>query len=97
MAAMRAPETIDALRAVRARRGQSERVTVRLHDALAGPMEGTALVLDVLAAVERITLAAANGSEAAVVNEANRLGHRATVAGFEFHRIAGRIDGPEAA
>ncbi len=97
MAAMRAPDSLDALRAVRVRRGQSEQVTVRLHDALAGPMEGTALVADILAAVDRLTLAATNGSKAAVVNEANRLGHRATLAGLEFHRIAGRIEGPDAA
>lgn len=95
MAAMRAPESIESLRAAHvARRGQSELVTVRLHDALAGPLEGVALVAEVLAAVTRIAFAAANGSHEAVVNEANRLGFRATTAGDEFRRIAGRVDGP---
>lgn len=97
MAAMRAPETIEALRAAQVRRGQSERVTVRLHDALAGPLEGTALVADILAAVERIGVAVANGSRMAVENEANRLGHRAAMARIEFRRIAALIDGPDAA
>lgn len=97
MAAMRAPESIDALRADRARRGQAERISVRLHDALAGPMEGTALVADILAAVERMTFAATNDSFHGVVNEAHRLGKRAAEAGIEFHRIAGRIEGPDAA
>lgn len=94
MAAMRAPVSIDALRAAQRRRGKAETVTVRLHDALAGPMEGNALVADVLASVERIVLAVASDSHHAAVNEANRLGMRATKAGLEFRRIAGRIDGP---
>lgn len=95
MAAMRAPVQIEAARAaLERRRGQAEPVQLPLHTALAGPLEGIAFIADVLASVNRITLAAASDSPTAVVNEANRLGQRAMTVRAELRRITARIDGP---
>lgn len=98
MALSTAPMTIEAARAVLRARGESQRVVVRLDDALAGSLEGTALASEVLASVERIGMAAYAGSRHAVINEANRLGERALRARDEFRRIAAGLEGgPDAA
>lgn len=97
MAAMRAPTPIEAARAVLRRRGESQRVVVRLDDALAGSLEGIAFAGEVVASINRIGMAAAAGSVEAVINEANRLGHRTIRFRDECRRIAGTLDGGDAA
>lgn len=59
-------------------RGDSERVSQVVPDALAPWLEVIAIADDVIAAAERIAMAAAAGSRAAVLNEANRLAYRVT-------------------
>lgn len=71
------------------------RVLLDMTDALAPCLEGVALADEVAAGVARITSAAMAGSRHAVVNEANRLGHRALAYRAEFRRLAADIDGPE--
>lgn len=98
MALSTAPMTIEAARAVLRARGEAQRVVVRLDDALAGPMEGTAFAAEVLAHVNRIVLAAASDAPRVAIDEAHRLGQRALRARDEFRRIAAGIEGgPDAA
>ena len=97
MAAMTAPTPIEARRAVVGRRGVPTRVVLDMTDALAPCAEGVALCDDVVAGVARITSALTAGSRMAALNESNRLGHRALAYRAEFRRLAGEIEGPDAA
>lgn len=97
MALDSAPLTIEASRAVLRRRGESQRVVVRLDDALAGPLEGIAFAGEVLAVVARIGVAVAAGSRAAVESERCRLGELTLRFRDECRRIAAGIEGPDAA
>lgn len=65
-------------------RGRPETVTLRTTTALAPLLEAQALARDAIDCAERIQVAAAAGSRQLIVNEAGRLGHRATVALVEF-------------
>lgn len=96
MAPTTAPTLLRPSRAVLGgRRGIATRVLLDMNDALAPITEGVALCDDVLARVARITNAAMAGSRMAVVNEANRLGHRAQGYRERFRRMAGEIEGPD--
>lgn len=83
------------IRRVGGSRGVPERVIQDVGDALAPCAEGVAFAMDVIAGVERIVLAAAQGSRQAVVNEAGRLGHRAMAERAEFQRLARAIEDPD--
>jgi hypothetical protein len=73
-------------------RGRAATITMRRSTAIAPLLEGIALAEDVIAGTERIQIAAAAGACALVVNEAGRLGYRATTARAELRRIAGDWD-----
>ena len=98
-----APQTALALveapradsRRLRGSRGVPERIVIDVTAALAPCIEGVAFAQDVVAAVERIVMAAAAGSRMGTVNEAQRLGHQAMAARQEFRRLAGAIEDPE--
>lgn len=77
------------------RRGIPTRIALDMTEALAPCIEGVALTDDVAAGVARIVTAATAGSRHAVINEANRLGHRALAYRAEFRRMAAFIEGPE--
>lgn len=96
MAVGTTPLTIEASQAVLRGRGQSQRIVLRLDDALAGPLEGVAFAAEVVASVNRITLAAASGSRMATVDQANRLGERALRFRDECRRLAAAIEGQDA-
>lgn len=96
MALDTAPTPIEAPRAVLGgRRGIPTRIALDMTEALAPCIEGVALTDDVAAGVTRIVTAATAGSRHAVINEANRLGHRALAYRAEFRRMAAFIEGPE--
>ncbi len=96
MAIHPAPTPMRASRAVvGGRRGIPTRIALDMNDALAPCLEGIALADTVAAAVTRIAMAATAGSRMAVLNEANRLGHRALAARAEFRRLAAFIEDPE--
>lgn len=95
MAALHLLSAATTLRSYRGTRGVPTRVLLDMTDALAPCLEGVALADEVAAGVARITSAAMAGSRHAVVNEANRLGHRALAYRAEFRRLAADIDGPE--
>ncbi|MES2210945.1 MAG: hypothetical protein V4515_12305 [Chloroflexota bacterium] len=80
---------------LRGSRGVPTRVVLEVNDALAPCIEGVAFVDEVVAAVNRIVMAAAAGSRQAVVNEAGKLGHRAIAERAEFRRLAAAIEGPD--
>lgn len=84
-------------RAVSGRRSDVTRVSLAVNDALAPCAEGVAFCDELDAGVTRIVEFAARGSRMGVVNEANRLGHRATEYRAEFRRLAADIEGPDAA
>lgn len=65
---------------------------MRRTTAIAPLLEGIALADDVLVGAERIQVAAATGNRALVVNEAGRLGLRASAARAEFRRMAGELE-----
>jgi hypothetical protein len=93
MALGTAPAPISVRRAVsRGRRGIPTRVALPVTDALAPCIEGQAFADDVDAGVVRIVEFAARGSRMGVVNEANRLGFRATTYRAEFRRMASEIE-----
>lgn len=97
MALHTAPTPIGRPRPVPGVRSDSARVVLLVNDALAPCVEGQALCQEVDAGVRRLTTAAMAGSRLAVINEANRLGHRAARYRAEFARMAGDIEGPEEA
>lgn len=84
---LRGPQTVTG-----GSRGKPATVTMRRTTAIAPLIEAQALCADVLSATERIQVAAASGSREAIVNEAGRLGYRATQARAEFHRMAGELE-----
>ena len=73
-------------------RGHPETVTIRKTALLGALIEGIALADDALTTAGRIQTAAATGNRALVVNEAGRLGFRATAARNEFRRLAGEVE-----
>lgn len=91
------PVTVEGPHSVARRRGQSQRVVIRLDDAMAGPIEGVAFAGEVLAIVARIGVAVAAGSRAGVENERNRLGSLTLRFRDECRRLAAMIEGPDAA
>lgn len=97
MALDTAPMSIEAAQAVLRRRGESQRVVIRLDDALAGPLEGIAFADEVAATVQRLDMAIANRSWNAVFREMQRLGNRTVRFRDECRRLAGTIEGPDAA
>lgn len=97
MALSTPPLTIEAAQAVLRRRGESQRVVIRLDDALAGPLEGIAFADEVAATVQRLDMAIANRSWNAVFREMQRLGNRTVRFRDECRRLAGTIEGPDAA
>lgn len=80
---------------IRGRRGIPSRVTLRKADALAAPLEGIALVDEILASVERLQMAVTSRSWTATFGEITRLGRLAIVYRAEFRRLAARIDDPD--
>ena len=78
-------------------RGVPVRIVLEVNDALAPCIEGVAFADTVVAAVNRIVMAAAAGSRQAVVNEAGKLGHRAIAVRSEMRKLAAEIEGPDAA
>lgn len=95
MAPNTAPTLLRPSRAVLGRRGVATRVILDMNDALAPTVEGVALCDEVASGVARITTAAMAGSRHAVINEANRLGHRALQYRHEFRSLAEAIEGPD--
>lgn len=86
-----------SLTLVRGSRGVPEQVQIRRTDALAPCLEGIAACDAAIAAAQRITIALANGSSYAVQHEANRLRKQADACRAELRRMAGAIDGGQAA
>ena len=97
MAVDTAPLSIEAAQAVLRRRGESQRVVIRLDDALAGPLEGIAFSDEVAAVIQRLQMAVSSRSWIGVHNETQRLGHRTLAFRQECRRLAGSIEGPGAA
>lgn len=97
MALEAAPMSIEAAQAVLRRRGESQRVVIRLDDALAGSLEGIAYADEVAASVQRLQMAVSSRSWVAIHNESQRLGNRTLRFRQECRRIAGQIEGPDAA
>lgn len=73
-------------------RGRPAMVTMRQTSAIAPLIEAQALCAEVIDGTERIQTAAALGSREQIVNEAGRLGHKATLARDEFRRMAGELE-----
>lgn len=97
MALHSAPLPLSHPRAVPGSRGVPTRVIQDVNDALAPCLEGVAFADAVSSTVARIVMAASAGSRHAVINEAQRLGHRALAERAEFRRLASYVEGPEEA
>lgn len=73
-------------------RGHPLTITQRRTTAFAPYLEGIALADEVIAGAERIQTAVATGNRELAVNEAGRLGHRATVTRDELREMVGRLE-----
>lgn len=78
-------------------RADSARVVLPINDALAPWIEVIAIADDAIASAQRIAMAAAAGSRAAVINEANRLAFRATACRTEARERVAGIESPRGA
>lgn len=89
---------LDAARITRPRastaamRGRGRPDMTRTTVLVAAVIEGQALCDEVMAGAQRMQTLAAIGDRVSLVNEAGRLGARATTARIEFRRLASEIE-----